>query len=191
MSTESVLLIRRALVKELSEWLGDIGYRVSANAGMGIFAVFDSPFKELPDVILYVHKNPLYLRVSPSAYGIIRIYLKQNAKGYIRQIWRTYADATENVVLSGDIHHFLNSLFFQNQKAALRMATQRSKLEKKEVKDMDKESQKKRSEALKEAAKPLIEYVNKHCCPHDIIIVQQGSVELFNGEMVHIFDVPN
>lgn len=38
--------------------------------------------------------------------------------------------------------------------------------------------------AFKEAVKPLEVFVNKYCCPHDIIVVQQGSAEFYSGEIV-------
>ena len=36
---------------------------------------------------------------------------------------------------------------------------------------------------LEKASKPLVDFVNKYCCPHDIIIIQQGNVQIFNGEI--------
>lgn len=36
---------------------------------------------------------------------------------------------------------------------------------------------------LEEVSKPLIDFVNEYCCPHDIIVIQQGNVQIFNGEM--------
>ena len=36
---------------------------------------------------------------------------------------------------------------------------------------------------LEKASKPLVDFVNKECCPHDIIIIQQGNVQIFNGEI--------
>lgn len=42
---------------------------------------------------------------------------------------------------------------------------------------------KKKMELLEEASKPLVEFVNKYCCPHDIIVVEQGHVSILNGEM--------
>lgn len=41
----------------------------------------------------------------------------------------------------------------------------------------------KKMEELKKASKPLVDFVNKNCCPHDIIVIQQGNVQIFNGEM--------
>ena len=38
-------------------------------------------------------------------------------------------------------------------------------------------------EELEEASKPLVDFVNKCCCPHDIIIIQQGNVQIFNEEI--------
>lgn len=31
--------------------------------------------------------------------------------------------------------------------------------------------------------KPLEDFMNKWCCPHDTLIVTQGHMELLNGEM--------
>jgi hypothetical protein len=39
-------------------------------------------------------------------------------------------------------------------------------------------------EELKKIKPLLEEFVNKYCCPHDILVVQQGSVELYSGQMV-------
>lgn len=36
---------------------------------------------------------------------------------------------------------------------------------------------------LEKASKPLVEFMNQYCCPHDVIMVQQGHVELLNGEI--------
>jgi hypothetical protein len=37
--------------------------------------------------------------------------------------------------------------------------------------------------AFKEAVKPLEEFVNKYCCPHDIIVIEQGHASVYSGEM--------
>ena len=39
------------------------------------------------------------------------------------------------------------------------------------------------TEALKVASVPMVDFVNKWCCPHDTIIIQQGHVELLSGEI--------
>ncbi len=36
---------------------------------------------------------------------------------------------------------------------------------------------------LKEAAKPLIDILYEHGCPHSVIVVRMDSVEIFSGEM--------
>lgn len=48
-----------------------------------------------------------------------------------------------------------------------------------------------RSIALEEAAKPLVDFVNTQCCPHDMIVIQQGSVELFSGEISMPTPIPD
>lgn len=45
--------------------------------------------------------------------------------------------------------------------------------------------------ALTEAAKPLIEFVNTHCCPHDIVMICQGHVDLYSGRMGYPTEVPD
>ena len=47
-----------------------------------------------------------------------------------------------------------------------------------------------RMAAFDEAIKPMIQFVNKYCTPHDIVVVQQGFAELYSGEMVIPFPVP-
>lgn len=44
---------------------------------------------------------------------------------------------------------------------------------------------------LEKASKPLIDFINKNCCPHDIIIIQQGSVQILNGEMSIPTEIPD
>ena len=34
---------------------------------------------------------------------------------------------------------------------------------------------------LEKIAQPLVDFVNKYCSPHDIIIIQQGSFEIYQG----------
>lgn len=36
--------------------------------------------------------------------------------------------------------------------------------------------------ALEKAAQPMVEFVNTYCCPHDIVVIQQGSVDLYSGQ---------
>lgn len=46
-------------------------------------------------------------------------------------------------------------------------------------------------EELKKASKPLIAFVNTYCSPHDLIMIQQGSIQIFNGEIgipTRVFD---
>ena len=52
-------------------------------------------------------------------------------------------------------------------------------------------SNEERMAALEEAVKPMLEFVNKYCCPHDIVVVEQGRVELYSGEIAIPFPVPN
>lgn len=47
-----------------------------------------------------------------------------------------------------------------------------------------------RMAAFDEAVKPLIEFVNKCCTPHDIVVVQQGSAEMYSGQMAIPFPYP-
>jgi hypothetical protein len=48
-----------------------------------------------------------------------------------------------------------------------------------------------RSEELKKIIKPLELYMNKYCCPHDILIVTQGRAELFSGELSILLEIPD
>ena len=50
---------------------------------------------------------------------------------------------------------------------------------------MEKDAQKRaeKMKALEEASKPLVDFVNEWCCPHDIITIEQGNVTLYSGEM--------
>lgn len=45
--------------------------------------------------------------------------------------------------------------------------------------------------AFKEAAKPLIQFMNENCCPHDIAVIQIGNAQLFNGEISVPYPVPD
>lgn len=40
-----------------------------------------------------------------------------------------------------------------------------------------------RTEELKKVIKPIEEFMNKYCCPHDKLIVEQGHAELLSGEL--------
>lgn len=40
-----------------------------------------------------------------------------------------------------------------------------------------------RLNALKEASEKMVAFVNQYCTPHDIIVISQGSVELYAGEV--------
>lgn len=42
---------------------------------------------------------------------------------------------------------------------------------------------KKDFEELRKAAQPLVDYINNHGCPHDMVVVQQDGVQVFNGVM--------
>ena len=48
-----------------------------------------------------------------------------------------------------------------------------------------------RSIALREAAQPIVEFMNKQCTPHDIIVIQQGSVELYSGALAFPTPIPD
>ena len=49
---------------------------------------------------------------------------------------------------------------------------------------MDKtEFNKQRLEALVEIKKSLEDFINTWCCQHDILIIQQGNIQLFSGEI--------
>lgn len=43
-------------------------------------------------------------------------------------------------------------------------------------------------EEFKEACKPLIAYMQKHCCPHDTVLVTQTDAELVSGQMCVGYD---
>ena len=49
----------------------------------------------------------------------------------------------------------------------------------------------KRMEALQEAAKPLIEFMNTWCNPHHVVIIEQGHVALYSGECGFPTEVPD
>ena len=36
---------------------------------------------------------------------------------------------------------------------------------------------------LQKIIKPIEDYMNKYCCPHDMLVIQQGRAELFSGEL--------
>lgn len=40
-----------------------------------------------------------------------------------------------------------------------------------------------RREKLLKLKKPLEDFMNQYCCPHDTLIVTQGHVELLSGEI--------
>lgn len=40
-----------------------------------------------------------------------------------------------------------------------------------------------RSEELQKIIKPIEEFMNKYCCPHDTLLVTQGHAELLGGEI--------
>lgn len=42
---------------------------------------------------------------------------------------------------------------------------------------------------IREAAAPLVEYMNQNYCPHDMAIVRQGGVEIVSGQMTIPFPV--
>lgn len=53
------------------------------------------------------------------------------------------------------------------------------------------EKSKETMQALGIAAAPLVEFVNKHCCPHDAVVIQQGHVDLYSGRMGYPTEVPD
>ena len=48
---------------------------------------------------------------------------------------------------------------------------------------------KERQEALEKIIKPLQEYMNDWCTPHDILIIQQGNAQLYSGELSIILEI--
>ena len=46
-----------------------------------------------------------------------------------------------------------------------------------------------KSEEFKEVCKPLVEYMQKYCCPHDTVLVTQSDAELVSGQMCVQFEV--
>ena len=48
-----------------------------------------------------------------------------------------------------------------------------------------------RSEELKKIIKPIEDYMNKWCCPHDMLIIQQGRAELFSGNLSMPLEIPD
>lgn len=45
------------------------------------------------------------------------------------------------------------------------------------------EFKKQKREEFEKLKKPLEDFMNKWCCPHDTLIVAQGHMELLNGEI--------
>ena len=45
------------------------------------------------------------------------------------------------------------------------------------------EFKKQKREEFEKLKKPLEDFMNKWCCPHDTLIVVQGHMELLNGEI--------
>lgn len=48
---------------------------------------------------------------------------------------------------------------------------------------MNKDNRSEKMKELEKASKPLVDFINKYCCPHDIIVIKQGYIQLFNGEI--------
>lgn len=48
---------------------------------------------------------------------------------------------------------------------------------------------KQKVEEFKKLKKPLEDFMNNYCCPHDILIATQGHMELLNGEMVESLNI--
>ena len=48
---------------------------------------------------------------------------------------------------------------------------------------MSNEEYQKRSKELKEASLPLLEFMNKYYCPHDLAILTEGRVEIVCCDM--------
>jgi hypothetical protein len=51
------------------------------------------------------------------------------------------------------------------------------------------ELNKQRLEELLKLKKPLEDFMNKYCCPHDMLIVTQGHVELLSGEVAFPLEI--
>lgn len=47
----------------------------------------------------------------------------------------------------------------------------------------DVEFSRQKVEEFKKLKKPLEDFMNNYCCPHDILLATQGHMELLNGEM--------
>lgn len=52
-------------------------------------------------------------------------------------------------------------------------------------------SQEEKMSALKDAMKPMVEFVSKYCNPHGMVVIRQGGAELYSGELGIPFEVPN
>lgn len=52
------------------------------------------------------------------------------------------------------------------------------------VKMNEEELNKRRLAELEKIKKPLEDFINKYCCPHDTLIITQGHIELLSGEIV-------
>ena len=48
----------------------------------------------------------------------------------------------------------------------------------------EQEFNKQRRAELEKLKEPIEDFINKWCCPHDTLIVQQGHIELLSGEIV-------
>ena len=46
-------------------------------------------------------------------------------------------------------------------------------------------------EEFKKATQPAIDFMQKHCCPHDSIIIDMGHAELMSGEMAYSVEIPD
>lgn len=42
--------------------------------------------------------------------------------------------------------------------------------------------QDKRTASLMVASEKMVEFINEWCCPHDVVVIEQGSVRLYCGE---------
>lgn len=52
----------------------------------------------------------------------------------------------------------------------------------KELPDMD---------GFKKAVKPIIEWINENCDPHEKVVVEMGSAQLISAEMGFTFEIPD
>jgi len=53
------------------------------------------------------------------------------------------------------------------------------------------EINKQRTEELQKIIKPIEEFMNKYCCPHDMLVIQQGFVQLLSGEVGIPLEIPD